>query len=141
MKRLAQFVVLIAVVLLAAQPASGYLFCSQGSCSGFACPLVCCGDMPGMGNASMHSGMDCSAMMEALPAAAGCGQPLGSVAAITRDAVVAGAAAGDDRTAVFLSQPALAPPVSACTGGGASPLALTRRGPIDRGVLFQVFRI
>ena len=145
MKRLVQFVVLLAAILMAAQPAFGYLSCSQGSCSGSACPAACCGDMPDMPGmdhgASMHSGMSCSSMMEALPAGTGCGQPLPSMATITRDAVIAGTDTLNDRTPVFVPLPVFTTPAAARAGGVPLYPAFDSRAPLDRGVLFHVFRI
>jgi hypothetical protein len=142
MKRLVQFVVLLTVVLLASQPAFGYLSCSQGSCSGSACPTSCCGDMPGMGHdASMSPNMDCDTMMEALPAHSGCGQPSSSTSAITREALLAGLAAQPaGNTGRLLAVSALTPPATASVGVPFYP-ALENHDPVDRGVLFHVFRI
>ena len=145
MKRLVQFVVLVTAVLMVAQPAFGYLSCSQGSCSGSACPAACCGDMPdmpGMGHeASMHSGMSCSSVMEALPASSGCGQPLPSMATVTREAGIAGQPTQDGRAPVFVSLPAFTSPASARAGGVPLDPGFGSRAPLDRGVLFHVFRI
>ncbi len=142
MKRLVQFVVLLTVVLLAAQPALGYLSCSQGSCSGSACPAACCGDMPGMGHdASMDASMNCSTTMEALPASSGCGQPSPSMAAITREALLAGQAVEPGGPTGFLALSVFAPPASARAGGGLLYPALGNHDPVDRGVLLHVFRI
>ena len=145
MKRFVQFVVLVAAVLMAAQPAFGYLSCNQGSCSGSVCPAGCCDEMqhmPGMGHdASMHAGMSCSSMMEALPAGSGCGQPSPSVAAITRDAVIAGPHTQNSRTPVFVPLPAFTPPASARAGGIPLYPEFDNRAPLDRGVLFHLFRI
>jgi hypothetical protein len=142
MKRLVQFVVLLTVVLLAAQPALGYLSCSQGSCAGGACPAACCGNMPGMGHgASMSTSMNCSTTMEALPASSGCAQPLPSVAAITREALLAGPAAEPGGTTGSLALSVFTPPASARAGGGSFYPALENHDPVDRGVLFHVFRI
>jgi hypothetical protein len=141
MKRLAQFVGLLTVVLLAFQPAFGYLSCSRGSCSGSACPATCCGDMPDMSHdASMGSSMGCIAMMEALPANSGCGQPSSSLAAITREALLAGPAAEPVGTTSLQVASVLTPPASARAGVPVYP-ALENRDPVDRGVLFHVFRI
>ncbi|UWZ86565.1 hypothetical protein [Occallatibacter riparius] len=145
MKRLAQFVVLFAAVLMVAQPALGYLSCSLGACSGSTCPAACCGDMPDMPGmihgASMHSGMSCSSMMEALPANSGCGQPLPSTVVITREALIAGQHTLEDGIPVFVSLPAFTPPVSTRAGSVSLHPAFGDRAPVDRGVLFQVFRI
>jgi hypothetical protein len=141
MTRLVQFVVLLTVVLLASQPALGYLSCSQGSCSGSPCPASCCGDMPGMSHdASMDSSMGCIAMMEALPANSGCGQPSSSMAAITREALLAGPAAVPAGATGLLAVSVLTPPASARAGIPIYP-ALENHDPVDRGVLFHVFRI
>jgi hypothetical protein len=140
MKRLVQFVALIVVVLLAAQPAHAYFFCGQAPCVGSACSLACCGDMPGMGD-SMGPGMDCSAMMEALPAGFGCGLSSQSMAAITREAAITGPAAGNNSTPDFSSVYALTSSASARAGGASNVLSLVSRDPLDRGVLYRVFRI
>ncbi len=145
MKRLVQFVVLLAAVLMVAQPAFGYIACSQGSCSGSACPAACCGDMPdmpGMGqDASTHSGMSCNSMMEVLPVGSGCGQPTPWLATITREAAIAGQQTQIDRTPLFVPLPAFTLPVSARGGSVWHHPAPDSRAPLDRGVLFQVFRI
>ncbi len=142
MKRFVQLVVLLTVVLLAAQPALGYLSCSQGSCSGSACPAACCGDMSGMGHdASMDASMNCSTTMEALPASSGCAQPLPSMAAITREAMLAGPAAEHRGTPGYLALSVFTPPASARAGGGPFYPAPASHDPVDRGVLFHVFRI
>jgi hypothetical protein len=145
MKRLVQFVVLVAAVLMAAQPAFGYLSCSQGACSGSVCPAACCGDMPdmpGMGHyASMHSAMSCNTMMEALPAGSGCGRPLPSVASITREAAIAGPHTPNGRMPLFVPLPVFTPPVAARAGGVSLYPASDNSALLDRGVLFHVFRI
>ena len=141
MKRLVQFVVLLTVVLLASQPALGYLSCSQGSCSGSACPTSCCGDMPGMNHDTlMDSSMGCMARMEALPANSGCGQPPSSMTTITREALLAGPAAESAGTNGLLAVSVLAPPAAARAGVPVYP-PLENHDPVDRGVLFHVFRI
>jgi hypothetical protein len=141
MKRLVQFVVLVAVVLLAGQPIFAYDSCSQQSCIENVCAPACCGGMSGMDHhAAMHTTMDCSPPMEALPAGPGCGQPSPSVAAIAREALAAGSNARFNKSLVSLPLFAL-PPVAARAGGASShPIRLSGH-PIDRSVLFHVFRI
>jgi hypothetical protein len=142
MKRLVQFVVLMAVVLLAGQPLLAYTSCSQQSCVEKICPPGCCAGMPGMDHrAAMHSSMDCSSLMEALPANSGCGQPSSPLAAIARDALAAGSITGHSGSSFSLALLALSPPVAARAGGVASSPARQNGNPVDRGVLFHVFRI
>jgi hypothetical protein len=142
MKRLFQFVVLVAVVLLAGQPVFAYVSCSRQSCAENVCAPACCGGMSGMDyHAAMHSTMDCSPLMEALPAGPGCGQPSPSVAAIAREALAAGSITGYSGSPVSLPMFDLLPPAAAHAGGVASYPVHQTGHPVDRGVLFRVFRI
>jgi hypothetical protein len=142
MKRLIQFVALLAVVLLAGQPIFAYDSCSQQSCTENVCAPACCGGMSGMDHhAAMHSTMDCSPLMEALPAGPGCGQPSPSVAAIAREALAAGSITGYSGSPVSLPLFDLSPPAATRAGGEASHPVRQTGHPVDRGVLFHVFRI
>ena len=80
-------------------------------------------------------------LLEAAPANFGCGQPSPSMAAFTREASLAGPAPELGGTAGLLAMTVLTPPVSARAGSVPIHPALEDHDPVDRGVLFHVFRI
>jgi hypothetical protein len=79
--------------------------------------------------------------MEALPAGPGCGQPSPSVAAIARESLTAGSITANNGSLVSLPLFTLLPPASARAAGASSPPVPLSGHPVDRGVLFHIFRI
>jgi hypothetical protein len=144
MKRPIQFVLLVAMALLACQPLLAYAACAPQSCSQAACPPACCAEMTHMGGmhhgASTHAMTACVSLIEPLPANSGCSQNAPSIAVLSREIGTALSAAGKGHGTDTTAATALAisplPPIATLLH--ASP---EERTLPDRGILFHVFRI
>lgn len=142
MKRILQFVVLVVVVLLAAQPLSACTFCMQSSEN---CAPACCSTMSGMGGMSDMSSVQairaCMASMDSTPVDSGCDQAASSMAFLPRTAATlapqqqsrVSGLAQDERVESSLVPLGL----GQVTRWSDAPVSVTP----SRTILFQVFRI